>query len=140
MMTKKTRPSRRFFLRGLTYSASISLLSISSKHAWGTSHAPSGVLHLDLLQILNHPDSAKVIGRKYLLTSSEVTDVKTLANLICYEKTSNSNSYHYKHFSELNEFVQTRIRKDFEVERVVLVDGWILSQTEARLYALASLV
>jgi hypothetical protein len=32
------------------------------------------------------------------------------------------------------------IRSDFEADRVVEVDGWILSPTEARLYALTTLV
>jgi hypothetical protein len=34
--------------------------------------------------------------------------------------------------------VSARMRADFEARRVVTVDGWILSRTEARLYALCA--
>lgn len=140
MNTKKIHQSRRFFLKGLACSASIPLLNLSSNNVWGSSLVPSGILHLDLIKMLRFPDSAKVIGRKYLQTCSDTADVKVLARLIYQEGTPVSNDRQYHQLSELNEFVQARIRKDFEDERVVLVEGWVLSQTEARLYALASLV
>lgn len=35
--------------------------------------------------------------------------------------------------------VLARVRRDYDEERVVLVRGWLLSRTEARLCALASL-
>ncbi len=35
--------------------------------------------------------------------------------------------------------ISNRVRKDFAEEAVISVDGWVLSLTEARLYALAAL-
>ena len=35
--------------------------------------------------------------------------------------------------------LSSRVRDDFGAGRVLLVDGWVLSETEARIYALAAL-
>ena len=40
--------------------------------------------------------------------------------------------------SDLRESIINRIREDFDQERVVRIDGWILSETEARQCALLS--
>ena len=42
--------------------------------------------------------------------------------------------------ADLATLVARRVRSDFRQGRTVLVDGWVLSETEARLAAVASLV
>ena len=39
----------------------------------------------------------------------------------------------------ISEWIEEKIQKDFEEEKMVIVDGWILSETEARQCALFSL-
>jgi hypothetical protein len=41
---------------------------------------------------------------------------------------------------DLRQLLAASIRSDFEDDRIVEVDGWVLSPTEARLYALTTLV
>jgi hypothetical protein len=40
--------------------------------------------------------------------------------------------------AQVHDWLRTRIRADFSAGRTVTVDGWVLADTEARLYALAA--
>ena len=40
--------------------------------------------------------------------------------------------------AQVHGWLRTRIREDFSAGRTVTVDGWVLADTEARLYALAA--
>jgi hypothetical protein len=40
--------------------------------------------------------------------------------------------------SQVHDWLRGRVRDDFRAGRTVTVDGWVLSDTEARLYALAA--
>jgi hypothetical protein len=42
--------------------------------------------------------------------------------------------------AQVHGWLRTRIRRDFSAGETIKVEGWILSRTEARLYALASTV
>ena len=90
-----------------------------------------------LLAVLDDPAKAGGLGRAYLrglpafLRSSEY-----LAGAILAEtKRGMERQTH----ADLRRLINERVRRDFSEGTVVAVDGWFLSLTEARLYALAAL-
>jgi hypothetical protein len=42
--------------------------------------------------------------------------------------------------AELRRSIRQRVRRDFDVDDTVQIDGWVLSITELRMYALAALI
>jgi hypothetical protein len=42
--------------------------------------------------------------------------------------------------AELRRSIRQRVRRDFDVDDTVQIDGWVLSMTELRMYALAALI
>lgn len=75
--------------------------------------------------------SAAVVGEAYLALAPEERDETSLARLVGLDLFHRRTS-----FPE----VRDRITGDFELGDTVRVDGWVLSHTEARLYALAALI
>lgn len=84
-----------------------------------------------LLAAWSHPDSAKEIGRVYLVGHPAEAD----ATLLCHylESTCVQPERGRPDWSAV-------IRDDFARGNTVVVDGWVLSRTEARLCALAVMV
>jgi hypothetical protein len=71
------------------------------------------------------------IGNKYLAKTSDETDVGSLVKLIMHGISDNK--------AKLAEALETKIKTDFEKRNTVMVDGWVLSVTEARQCAMSSL-
>jgi hypothetical protein len=90
----------------------------------------AGSLHRRLAALFRHQASARAIGRRYLQHYPRENNVGHLLEGIISRPASNR---------ELVVALQQQIRQDYVDERVVKLEGWILSVTEARLYALASL-
>ena len=67
------------------------------------------------------------IGQKYRAISSE-NDKESLARLLDFENQD-----------DLKQYFEQRVKQDFENNDTVLIDGWLLSITEARQCALLSL-
>jgi hypothetical protein len=84
-----------------------------------------------LTAVLGDPDAARRVGRRYLDGRPEERDERTLLRLL-------------RQLGDPAALTQDRVRRavrsDFAEGRVVLVEGWYLSQTEARLCALATFV
>lgn len=90
-----------------------------------------------LTGLLTQADSARVIGREYLLaTPAEATTARLTALVVA---AALPRGIRGATDAQLHAHLSARIRDDFAEERVVTVAGWILSRTEARLYALTSL-
>ncbi|QQP88281.1 hypothetical protein IGS68_19830 [Skermanella sp. TT6] len=83
-----------------------------------------------LLALLRSPAAARRIGRAYLETARDEADPAKLAALIVGGGGMSD--------GDLLRHVAERQRADFAAGRTVKLDGWVLSRTEARLYALAS--
>ena len=90
-----------------------------------------GSLHGRLVALFPHQASARVIGGKYLQQHPLEKNVRHLLEGIAVSAARDR---------ELMLALQQRIRKDYVEERVVKLEGWILSVTEARLCALTALV
>jgi len=94
--------------------------------------------HLTLLALLENPRNAYKIGLAYLSILSP--DERSAGYLV--KKTFNSLSLSTQTPPRprmIGRLVNDQIRREFAEGAVVTVDRWILSVTEARLYALAAL-
>ncbi len=84
-----------------------------------------------LTAVLGERDAARSVGRRYLAGHPDERDERALLRLLMPLGDPATLT---------QERVRRVVRSDFVAGRVVLVDGWYLSQTEARLCALATFV
>ena len=104
-------------------------------------------LHSRLITLFHHQRSARVIGRTYLQRYPQEADIRVLLKKVvadASDASSNNPSDSTDRLrragdGELMDVLQRRIRQDFVEEKVVKLQGWILSATEARLCALRAL-
>ena len=92
-----------------------------------------------LTEFFVHRESAKVIGRKYLLHVPKEANVDLLVNLLCSFQQARYAELAQADRGKLRELLLYQQRQDFEHGHIVKVQGWILSETEVRLCALAAL-
>jgi hypothetical protein len=85
-----------------------------------------------LAGIFREPASARAIGRAYLRQAPEEADAARPLDLIHPGDCAALST------TELRRAVAARQRADFAAGRTVLLDGWVLSRTEARLCAFAA--
>jgi hypothetical protein len=83
-------------------------------------------------------DGAVAVGRAYLRTTPAERDPALLAELICAADARGALATADP--VELRHRLLLELRRDFSAGRVVLVRGWVLAATEARLCALAALL
>jgi hypothetical protein len=78
------------------------------------------------------------LGRAYRIQTSSEDNLQKLKQLVVgsdFDSTSTHNSP-----EALSEYIEGRVRDDFIHDRVIIVDGWLLSLTEARQCALLSVL
>lgn len=114
---------------------------VISQHTWflwkpgSAYHAPEEILWSYVQRILVHPESAMVIGKKYLQCRSCEADVGELTKLIVpHDQPSILQSK--GGLSQFRKDIRKRIREDFLKDQTIILDGWILSLTEVRLCSL----
>jgi hypothetical protein len=90
-----------------------------------------------LAQLLSEVDSAGVVGREYLRYHPDERDPKYIRHGLSVALGGRLEAFEP---AVLRERVRRRVRQDFAENQVTLIDGWILSNTEARLCALAALL
>ena len=114
---------------GLTASAAIGPRAIASVlERLGAADATTRALRSLILS----RDSAVRLGRAYLVATPNEASASRLTSLILGESAMRTGREAAR--------VRSRIQGDFDAGRVVTVDGWIVSPTEARLCALCALV
>ncbi len=91
-----------------------------------------------LVSALRSKASAAAVGRAYLETVSDEATVERLSALIAGELQDGALASIGD--DGLRERLAAVRRRDFEREHVVVVRGWVLSRTEARLCALSCLM
>jgi len=127
-------PGRRRFL---THLLSLGALGASPRGARAASGAaPDDPVASTLSRLLGHPESA-VVGRAYLRLAPDARDPARLVDLL---SASCDGLALDADLDTLRPRLGWRIRQDFAEGRVVDVDGWRLSLTEARLCGLAALL
>ena len=92
-----------------------------------------------LLGVFQHAESARVVGAEYLRANPGEADAFQLADTIAAAVPGDAPTVLRASAAELRALLDHTTRADFAADRVVMLQGWILSATEARLYALAAL-
>jgi hypothetical protein len=94
-----------------------------------------------LVALFHHRRSARFIGREYLAQRPEEAGEELLVGLVTRglgggaEEDLRSASQ-----ERLRRLLQARTRQDFAEGRIVRLEGWMISITEARLCALATVI
>ena len=136
-MIKSAAISRRTFLSGLVYLSSCSFMQL----VWPLCRTGEiGSLAAKLASFYVDKESAKIVGLEYLRSVPAEAKVAFLVDLICSVDRAKHAELAQADKHKLKELLVLRQRQDFEHERVINVRGWILSETECRLCALAALI
>jgi hypothetical protein len=93
-----------------------------------------------LARLLRGRDSARAIGREYLRSLPRAASASVLVNAIALGLPGGHSTLGAVGDAELRALLAERSRADFGEDRTVRLRGWLLSETEARLCALAALV
>jgi hypothetical protein len=129
---------RRAFLTALLSAGLCILRRPLSVWASPSESRSDDVLGLRLAGLLRHRESAAAIGWEYLRRVRQEEDRETLLNLIT--RGCGRPPRLELDDEELRECIRMRVRQDFDEGYTVRIHGWIVSSTEARLCALATLV
>ncbi len=128
---------RREFVAGL---AALSTVLVSwpawaSRWLEGSAASPAE----RLLAAFRHPDSAAAVGRAYLAGHPQDADTGCLVETISKHLHCRGCDPAQTSRADLRRAISHQVRDDFAQGRVVQVDGWVLSATEAQLCGLAAL-
>jgi hypothetical protein len=93
-----------------------------------------------LTSLFHHKTSAAMIGLEYLRSRPNEADARQLTRLICSRWPGQLDERTFADARNIQKILLRQVREDFDKDRIVHVRGWILSETEARLSALAALV
>ena len=128
----KPTTSRRQFLT-FTLTAGGALLAQASLPGWLTLDRAPGAR---LARLLEHQESAQVVGAEYLKKYPQEADARLLQDRIAAGLAGGYAALAQASDSAIRQLIADRVRQDFETEQIVKLQGWILSVTEARLCAL----
>ncbi len=131
--------SRRFFLHLLAGSTLGSLVDRPLERALSLRAGTHESLVTGLTSILGNKGSARVIGGAFLRRFPEESKVETLVDAICGASSQSSGVSVMNQPGRRRELLVRQIRDDFANGRVHVLEGWVLSATEARLCALVAL-
>jgi hypothetical protein len=132
--------TRRSFLREFAFS--VAFLFARPLHVVLREHTSSAhdKLVLRLAGVLEHRESAAIIGGEYLRCVPEENNIDVLVDLMCSPGRGEQGELMYSGDAKaLRAILSSRQRDDFAHDRTIKVQGWILSATEVRLCALAAL-
>jgi len=96
--------------------------------------------HLKLANFFVNKDSACAVGNEYLKIYPEEADPHLLVDLICKKNLQNVSDINRTDSRIIKEILIKKHLKDLENGRTVIVSGWVLSKTEAKLCALAAII
>jgi hypothetical protein len=92
------------------------------------------------VNVFHDKESARRVGLEYLRVVPTEADAHELIKLICSRWQERYDEIAHADTAKIKKLLLRQQREDFEKGRIVNVHGWILSETEARLCALAALV
>jgi hypothetical protein len=96
-------------------------------------------LRTRLIRLLLNQDSARIIGQAYVRVAPTEATPDVLFNLLLNALPAERRGLSTASDHELRRVLLLSERQDFQEGRIVSLDGWIASLTEARLCALAAL-
>lgn len=134
--------TRRSFLRNLFFLGA--MLPIGRRDAFVTSIRDTcntaDPLSSQLANFFRDKESARAVGLEYLRMAPTEADVRQLTKLICSCWQEQFDELARADMRKIKNVLVNQQREDFEKGRVINLQGWILSETEARLCALTALV
>jgi hypothetical protein len=136
-MTPSESIPRRFFLQVLF---SLHIYALIGQYARKDTSNSVDPLPSKLGSFFSHKESATKVGLEYLKSTPMEADIYLLSNLICSSNEEHRAKLLHADSRKLRELLRQRLCLDFEQDRIVNVQGWILAVTEARLCALAALL
>jgi len=137
-MKTAIRLNRRRVLQLLVASGGLCVAGLTPVQTrWWSGRPPS--LRLRLLESIHQRESARAIGERFLSRHPEEGDAALLVRHITEGIPGGRARLAAARDEELRAWLAARVRRDFVEDRILRIDGWILSSTEVRLCALASL-
>ena len=131
-MISKERISRRKMLLTMIIAVAVPATLKSRNHHSSERALQSPTSPIDhVLQMFTPSASAAVLGRLYLNRYPEEDSLDTLVLHLRLQTRNEGFAIH--------EHIRSQVRRDFESGNCVRIDGWVLSRTEARACALATL-
>ena len=113
-------------------SSGIIAIAIPSIHGCrGPVEYPGSLFHPGPITKIRNPQQIDSIGKTYLEKTSNEANSRTLVRLLSADAPTDTTA--------IPNFIEQRTDRDFETGETVMVNGWILSVTEARRCALYSL-
>ncbi|HEX6383133.1 MAG TPA: hypothetical protein VF177_00550 [Anaerolineae bacterium] len=138
-MTDKSDINRRQFLTLILGLGLATFMRPPRVWSWLARRFRHEPLSVRFAHLFRQKESAKVIGQAYLQAIPAEADVQTLTDLIAASLAGDQELVKTS-TAELRPILERQMRQDFDQGRVANVEGWLLSETEARLCALAALV
>ncbi len=131
--------SKRKFLKiTLSFLASLTISPANLFKACCAEQKPDHLTE-SLSKFFTCKKSAASIGEKYINQTSSKVSVDELADIICSENKNRYSRLATDNFKEFQKRLKSQVRSDFGNNRVVSINGWVMSYTGANLCALAYL-
>lgn len=129
--------SRRRFLGMLTWALALGA-------PWRAAPARTRVKTPDplawkLVGTFHNRHGARIVGLDYLRSAPEEANVNRLVDLICSFRAGWRQQLQHADGQLLRKLLSLQQQHDFEHGRVIVLHGWIFSETEVRLCGLAAL-
>ena len=126
--------NRRHLVRLAVLAAGCFALGPALLRVWPIAHSATTAHRL--VATLRQPASAAAVGRAYL---GQLPERRSIDHLVA-DLGEVWQAPGAGQVEDLRARLQARIRDDFAHGRTVAVEGWILAESEVRLYALAALL
>jgi len=137
----KCKVTRRSFLGALAFFiGGVGLKRLTLPFARVHQYSLDDPLASKLAKVFANKESATIVGREYLRNVAGEADARLLVDLICSGQADRRVDLLTADLKRLRGLLRIQQSEDFEHGRIVKVRGWILSETEVRLCALATLV
>jgi hypothetical protein len=129
---------RRAFLRGAGAATALGLAA-PTLLAFFAGCGRESALARSLSGFFADPESARAVGREYLELAPDEPDADAVLERLAGPRLREWEALAASDPDRLVQALRLQHRSDFAHERVVAIRGWVLSETEARLCALAAL-
>jgi len=131
--------TRRTFLRTLALLGAVLYVRVPSVFAGTSRPGARHSLAAKLIACVDAKRSAEIIGLEYLRTVPAEANAEQLTSLICSRLSKPYGDLARANRKEIKSLLACKQQEDFAADRIVNVGGWVLSRSEARLYALVAI-
>ena len=137
-MSRSREIERRAFLRGAGAATALGLAAPALLTFFAGCGRGSALAH-SLSGFFADPESARAVGRAYLKFSPDEPNAAAVLEQLAGPHLREWEALAASDPERLAQSLRLQHGSDFAHERVVTIRGWVLSETEARLCALAAL-